>query len=272
MAANTTVIARLHHDITAPMTFLNQGRGACADADPEMFFDKTRQAEAAAVCHGCPIRAGCKAWVDDAKPDGGVWAGTTEQQRQSRSRRVLTTAKRRAKVASLHGDGRSAPEIALRLGCGITAVYSDLAKLRRRDVLQRYPTREERVAAACRGEQDVLLGVDELEEAIGRLDDGRATVDAIAARLHISTRTVQRRRTADVVRRYPTPELRIAAACRGERHTLLNDDELDEALRRVDDGRSTRSIALLLHISTRTVVQRRAVRQSEATNRGRVAA
>ena len=59
-------------------------RGACRQADPELFFliaavtsTAARQAEAAkAVCGLCAVRANCLSYALEARPEG-IWGGIT---------------------------------------------------------------------------------------------------------------------------------------------------------------------------------------------------
>ena len=79
-------------------------RGACRQADPELFFpiaDVTgpaaRQAEAAkAVCGACAVRANCLSYALDAMPEG-IWGGTTVDERLAARRRPF---RRRASAQS----------------------------------------------------------------------------------------------------------------------------------------------------------------------------
>ncbi len=59
-------------------------RGACRDADPELFFPpdgergparQRRQQAAVAVCAGCPVRAQCRAYALAVSEPYGVWGG-----------------------------------------------------------------------------------------------------------------------------------------------------------------------------------------------------
>jgi WhiB family redox-sensing transcriptional regulator len=69
-------------------------RGACQQADPELFFPiaagtgpAARQVEAAkAVCGPCAVRANCLSYALDAMPEG-IWGGTTLDERRTTRRR-----------------------------------------------------------------------------------------------------------------------------------------------------------------------------------------
>lgn len=81
------------------MTFTDddwRGRGACASADPDLFFPLSGSgpslpqiARAKAVCSGCPVRAQCLAFALDSPQVHGIWGGRDEQElaRLRRSRR-----------------------------------------------------------------------------------------------------------------------------------------------------------------------------------------
>lgn len=77
-----------------PLQFLD-GRQACADADPELFFyaagergdDRdARDEKAKAVCATCPLIRGCLGWAL-THTEWGVWGGATEQERARLQRR-----------------------------------------------------------------------------------------------------------------------------------------------------------------------------------------
>jgi WhiB family redox-sensing transcriptional regulator len=69
-------------------------RGACRQADPDLFFPvaigtapAARQIEAAkAVCGPCTVRASCLSYALEAKPEG-IWGGTTPDERRAARRR-----------------------------------------------------------------------------------------------------------------------------------------------------------------------------------------
>jgi len=69
-------------------------RGACQQADPELFFPAetvtgpaARQAEVAkAVCGRCAVRANCLSYALEAMPEG-IWGGTTLDERRAARRR-----------------------------------------------------------------------------------------------------------------------------------------------------------------------------------------
>ena len=65
-------------------------RGACRQADPELFFPvaavtgpAVRQAEAAkSVCGRCDVRANCLSYALKVMPEG-IWGGTTPEERRA---------------------------------------------------------------------------------------------------------------------------------------------------------------------------------------------
>jgi WhiB family redox-sensing transcriptional regulator len=69
-------------------------RGACRQADPELFFPiaiatgpAARQVNAAkAVCDPCAVRANCLSYALEARPEG-IWGGTTPDERRAARRR-----------------------------------------------------------------------------------------------------------------------------------------------------------------------------------------
>jgi WhiB family redox-sensing transcriptional regulator len=71
-------------------------RGACRQADPELFFPVAtatgpaeRQAKAAkAVCGLCAVRVNCLSYALEAMPEG-IWGGTTLEERLIARRRSL---------------------------------------------------------------------------------------------------------------------------------------------------------------------------------------
>lgn len=74
--------------------FLRDGRGHCAQVDPDLFTEtgdrgaarRLRVAQAKAVCSGCPFRPECAAWaLDTYQP--GVYGGTSDEDRQATRRR-----------------------------------------------------------------------------------------------------------------------------------------------------------------------------------------
>jgi WhiB family transcriptional regulator, redox-sensing transcriptional regulator len=80
-------------------------RGACRQADPELFFPVAakepaeRQIEAAkAVCASCAVRASCLSYALEAKAEG-IWGGTTQQERYGGRR----SPGRRARFAAGRG-------------------------------------------------------------------------------------------------------------------------------------------------------------------------
>jgi WhiB family redox-sensing transcriptional regulator len=57
---------------------------ACRDADPELFFAKTRADERAAlaVCSTCPVVEECLEFSLETRERFGVWGGTHERDRR----------------------------------------------------------------------------------------------------------------------------------------------------------------------------------------------
>jgi WhiB family transcriptional regulator, redox-sensing transcriptional regulator len=90
-------------------------RGACRQADPELFFPiagvtgpAARQAEAAkAVCGRCVVRAKCLSYALEATPEG-IWGGTTlDERRAARGTSLLRArhaASRQVPPAVLHDE------------------------------------------------------------------------------------------------------------------------------------------------------------------------
>lgn len=76
-------------------------RGACRDADPEMFFPVgnsglalMQEQMAKEVCRSCPVTATCLEWALTVG-EIGVWGGTTDEERRRlplRRRRALVDA------------------------------------------------------------------------------------------------------------------------------------------------------------------------------------
>lgn len=63
---------------------------ACREEDPELFFPVgtsgpalVQTAEAKAVCHRCPVTAGCLAWAPASGQDAGVWGAMSEDERRA---------------------------------------------------------------------------------------------------------------------------------------------------------------------------------------------
>jgi WhiB family redox-sensing transcriptional regulator len=91
-------------------------RGACRQADPELFFPiatvkgpAARQVEAAkAVCAACAVCAVCLSHALEIMPDG-IWGGTTmEERRAARRRRFRRQANAQsagAVSAAMTGEG-----------------------------------------------------------------------------------------------------------------------------------------------------------------------
>lgn len=52
------------------------------DIDPNLFFDKTREADAKAICVTCPIVAICAEYALKNHMTLGVWGGLTDDDRK----------------------------------------------------------------------------------------------------------------------------------------------------------------------------------------------
>lgn len=57
-------------------------RAICKDANPELFFDTTRQEEAVAVCNTCPVIEECLRHAVVNNLDWGVWGGVVGSRRR----------------------------------------------------------------------------------------------------------------------------------------------------------------------------------------------
>jgi WhiB family redox-sensing transcriptional regulator len=62
---------------------------ACRDADPDLFFPSSKEAEteALALCGMCPVIRECNSYSFEARETFGVWGGVTEKQRRTVLRR-----------------------------------------------------------------------------------------------------------------------------------------------------------------------------------------
>lgn len=69
--------------LAPPQAFLDGGRAACRDEDPEIFFpgQGADGSEAKRVCRHCVIRAGCRAWALPIQGLAGVWGGLSANDR-----------------------------------------------------------------------------------------------------------------------------------------------------------------------------------------------
>jgi WhiB family transcriptional regulator, redox-sensing transcriptional regulator len=94
-------------------------RGACRQADPDLFFPvatatgpAARQVEVAkAVCGACVVRKNCLSYALEAMPEG-IWGGTTlEERRRARRRpfhRLASPKTRDRASAAMTGDAEHA--------------------------------------------------------------------------------------------------------------------------------------------------------------------
>lgn len=91
---------KIYLKIDVPI-FVSEGKAACVDADPEMFFpiesedhngkpvaSYTDAKTAKEICNSCDLKARCLDYALSSY-DIGIWGGTTDQQRIS-LRRGLT--------------------------------------------------------------------------------------------------------------------------------------------------------------------------------------
>jgi WhiB family redox-sensing transcriptional regulator len=74
---------------------------ACRAADPDLFFApdgerpagrKAREAQAKAICAGCPARPGCLEYALDTGQGHGIWGGLGEDERRAMLRRPAARA------------------------------------------------------------------------------------------------------------------------------------------------------------------------------------
>ena len=102
----------------------------CAEADPDLFFDDERAAEAIALCAGCPAREACLAYALGHE-EFGVWGGATPAQRDAlRGRRLDGTPEDRRVVSLIHervARGDLMPDIAVAVGVNQRTLYRWLA-------------------------------------------------------------------------------------------------------------------------------------------------
>lgn len=147
-------------------------RGACRDADPELFFTpegergtdrRLREAEAKAICHACPVLTECRAAALEERIPYGVWGGLSEADRidelaarpggaVTRSSSSAQRERRRAAVleelVELAAEGYSRAEaiIALQVaGNWLTRICNDAGRgdlLQKLDANASHPRRE----------------------------------------------------------------------------------------------------------------------------------
>ncbi|WP_218917325.1 WhiB family transcriptional regulator [Luteipulveratus mongoliensis] len=72
----------------APPPWLVAGALCNGAADPDRWWPTRRasrrkhRAHAAAVCAGCPVRAACLTYAQEAGQEYGIWGGLSEQDRR----------------------------------------------------------------------------------------------------------------------------------------------------------------------------------------------
>jgi WhiB family redox-sensing transcriptional regulator len=81
--------------------------GACLRADPDLFFPVSvtgraleQIAKAKAVCADCPVWVQCLDFAQAHHPVDGIWAGTTEEDRQNARHGERRAARTRPKPAA----------------------------------------------------------------------------------------------------------------------------------------------------------------------------
>lgn len=64
--------------------FIFDGRQACLNEDPELFYDGFPEAiaEAKAVCRMCPVQPDCLTMAIARDEQDGIWGGKTHQERE----------------------------------------------------------------------------------------------------------------------------------------------------------------------------------------------
>lgn len=82
--------------------FIFEGNAACAEVDPELFFPQETEdwagrinptyknvAEAKKICSECPLKTPCLVYAIENR-ELGIWGGTTEDNRTSMRRGILS--------------------------------------------------------------------------------------------------------------------------------------------------------------------------------------
>jgi len=60
---------------------------ACANSDPELFFDPGQEYAAVAICRDCKVRIECLTYAIKHSMEFGVWGGVTGKRRRIDRRR-----------------------------------------------------------------------------------------------------------------------------------------------------------------------------------------
>jgi WhiB family transcriptional regulator, redox-sensing transcriptional regulator len=93
---------------------------ACADADPETFSAATpeAEAEAKAICAGCPVLRQCRDYALATAQEWGIWGGLSEAERSA----LRDPEQHGPEVGPLRGTGDQADEdaLAIRLAGQVT--------------------------------------------------------------------------------------------------------------------------------------------------------
>jgi WhiB family transcriptional regulator, redox-sensing transcriptional regulator len=80
-------------------------QGACAGAEPDLFFPISATAAAApqvarakAICADCPVRSACLGFAMAHRDLSGIWGGTTDEERRKTRRSRTRSASRVARA------------------------------------------------------------------------------------------------------------------------------------------------------------------------------
>lgn len=131
-AVKITVADRVLEKLVSPIF---EEKPACADEDPNVFFDDTLTGLARAVCGRCPVQEQCLAWALSHGEREGVWGGLTPRQRAARpdykvAPPALTVEERRQAIRYYTRRGESAERIADRLGLSARTVIRHRGRLK----------------------------------------------------------------------------------------------------------------------------------------------
>jgi DNA invertase Pin-like site-specific DNA recombinase len=161
--------------------------------------DAMGNADAIAVCGICPLKQGCGDGALARREAFGVWGGLTEARRRSIIRHgevpahVVPAPKpvtiRREKVARLAAAHVPVADIAAQLDMSVDLVHRDLQRLR-----DHVPQRQKERAASK------VAQAAELDRRIDAMLQAGSSINRIVDVLHVSRRTVYRRREHQAAR------------------------------------------------------------------------